>query len=307
MVSVSVSTPSIAFCFLLYSKIDNPDQWASFFKYVDPNKYTIYSHLKIIDETTQDYIKENAIKSIETQWGTYSLLKASLLLYKEALKNKNNTHIILLSGSCIPIYSFDYIYNELMSDSRSRIHCKYLKRHNIWAASQWMTLNRINALSITRLLNKNDDIAKKFIKYWSKETDVNGSGFLSNEIGPDEVGPINWFLYEYSLKELLNHKIYDQNLDPKIVKNAIFSDKFQENIKIACITYAYFRRNATSPVNFSEKSNFLKKQENVMCNNCLFSRKFSNDKNTFMCPNKSKSKNKNKLKINENYWGPMLL
>jgi len=297
---------SIAFCFLLYSKLDNPKQWDLFFKNVPQNKYTIYSHLKIINEETQDYISKNAIQSIETEWGTYSLLEASLLLYHEALKNKNNKHIILLSGACIPIYSFDHIYNELMSDNKSRIHGKYLREHNIWAASQWMTLSRDDALSITRLLDPDDKVAFDFKKYWIRQTDTNGRGFLSGSLGSDEVMPINWFIYIYSLKDNLKKGlIYSQKLEPKLIKNAINSNDFQKHIKIACTTFAYFKKNATSPINFSNKHNLGEKMD-IMCNNCIFSRKFSNDKNTFVCSPKRKKSSK-KIKINNNYWGPMYL
>jgi len=271
---------SIAFCFLLYSKIDNPEAWSKFFKDVDPSKYTIYSHLKLINNETQEFIKKNAIKSIPTKWGDFSLFKASLLLFKEALKNKNNKHMVLLSGSCVPIYSFNDIYNDIMSKDTSRIHARYLGSSlNVWANSQWISLYYKDAQSLVRILDKNDIVAKKFLKFWLKATKTDGNGILSDFLGADETFPINWFLY------LQTGSFFNNKTSIKLLKN----------IDISCTTYAYFKKGATSPENLSEsllnKTSKMSSNEIKACNNCLFARKFSNDKKTFSCKSKPNRKN----------------
>ena len=167
----------IAFCFLIRLSIQNEDIWKLYFKDVDKNKYNIYIHPKNIDkivpkiednsnkihyETIQikpklkhfsDYIIEN---NIETIYGDISLIHAQNLMLKEALKDDENQHFILLSESCIPLKSFDDVYNGLNEEKsyfnllKNQAGCfprcddvmNYTNRENIQKSSQWCILNR---------------------------------------------------------------------------------------------------------------------------------------------------------------------
>ncbi len=76
-------------------------------------------------------------------------------LLRNALEDKNNTKFIFVSDTCIPIRSFNYIYDFLKNETRSfillqreQVYPRYdfLKEvfeiENIWKHSDWIILNR---------------------------------------------------------------------------------------------------------------------------------------------------------------------
>ena len=84
----------------------------NFFKNIDKNKYNIYIHYK--ENKPLKYFEEYKLKeTIDTCWGCLSIVQAQNLLLKHALKDDKNQHFIWLSDSCIPLKSFDFIYNFL--------------------------------------------------------------------------------------------------------------------------------------------------------------------------------------------------
>ena len=107
----------IAFCFLTYDIIVRYDVWNLFFQNIDEEKYTVFIHPKNIT-LYKDFnlykFKYNIIKNrINTKSKDHiSIVQATLQLLKETHESgKNITHFIFLSQSCIPLYSFDKIYN----------------------------------------------------------------------------------------------------------------------------------------------------------------------------------------------------
>ena len=64
-------------------------------------------------------IEEHGVKHTKTQWGTISLVLAEGLLYKAALKNKDNKYFCLLSESDIPLWTFPEFYNYLNTKNKS--------------------------------------------------------------------------------------------------------------------------------------------------------------------------------------------
>ena len=132
-----ITIPKIAFLFLTYNNLKRPDIWNKFFdidsnsnsnsntistsKYA--NKFTIYNHAKEPEKVSDLLLKDKHIpEHIDTCWGCFGTVEANILMMKEALKNKNNTKFILVSDSCIPIVSFDKLYNEIMKDDKSRFN-----------------------------------------------------------------------------------------------------------------------------------------------------------------------------------------
>ena len=131
-----ITIPKIAFLFLTYNNIKRPDIWNKFFdidsnnntistsKYA--NKFTIYNHAKEPEKVSDLLLKDKHIpEHIDTCWGCFGTVEANILMMKEALKDKNNTKFILVSDSCIPIVSFDKLYNEIMKDNKSNINIFY--------------------------------------------------------------------------------------------------------------------------------------------------------------------------------------
>lgn len=73
----------IAFCFLIYDKINLEELWNIFFKNVDNNKYNIYIHYKT-DKPLQYFEKYKLKECIETKYADVSLIHAHNLLLKQA-------------------------------------------------------------------------------------------------------------------------------------------------------------------------------------------------------------------------------
>ena len=83
--------PQIAFLFLVYDKIERVDLWNEFFKYADPNKYSIYFHSKDANVNSLDLASFNQpiqIPTIENAYMTITLVKTMSLLVRAALKDK---------------------------------------------------------------------------------------------------------------------------------------------------------------------------------------------------------------------------
>ena len=104
----------IAFLFLIYDMINHEIIWYRYFQGIHKNRYNIYIHYKT--DTTLEFFNEYKIdnrKIINTKYADISIVKAQNILIKEALKDPKNTHFIFLSGSCIPLKSFNYLYDHL--------------------------------------------------------------------------------------------------------------------------------------------------------------------------------------------------
>lgn len=154
----------IAFLFLLYDGMNHEKLWHEFFKnhYNDSNIY-IYSQ----KESKLLFFKEHVLDiDLQTQYWDSSIVAVQNDLLSTALKNEENTHFIFLSGACIPVKSFDYIYQALdqkysyfniCPDSQvDRIPREYRdanKEITFKKASQWCILNNKHA----KYLVENDD------------------------------------------------------------------------------------------------------------------------------------------------------
>jgi hypothetical protein len=107
----------IAFLFLTLNDVNFPKIWDEYFEGHE-NQYTIYIHPKYPDQVT--WRKENVISNLkETAWGF--ITKAYYELMREAVRNKENYKFITLSETCVPIQSFDNLYEELTKDNESWI------------------------------------------------------------------------------------------------------------------------------------------------------------------------------------------
>ena len=123
----------IAFLFLTIRDINFPKIWDKYFINAD-NRYSIYIHPKYPSETK--WHTDKIINNLQdTAWGF--ITKAYLELFKEAIKDPDNFKFITISESCIPIQSFDNLYNILISDTRS-----------------WIKLMKINKYKYEVVLNK---------------------------------------------------------------------------------------------------------------------------------------------------------
>lgn len=185
----------IAFCFIIYDKINHENIWKEYFNKIDRNKYTIYIHYKQNKPLKyfENYKLNNCIK---TCWGCLSIVKAQNLILEEALKDKDNQHFIWLSGHCIPLKSFDYTYNYLNINKsyfnlspdnqvfpRAEKLKKYINKDLIKKSAMPSIINRKHA---SLFIENNNNIDK-----WFKDINI-----------PDEIVYIT-LLHHFDLKNEL--------------------------------------------------------------------------------------------------------
>jgi hypothetical protein len=172
----------IGFLFMIYDSIAHEETWNNFFKDVDPEKYVVLIHYKIQNSLT--YFEGAKLKHcIPTEYGDISLVKAQNLLLTEALKDPAVYKMVLLSDTCIPLKSFNYVYDTLTKDnngyfnecpkSQSFPRCepvmKYIPRDEIYKSGQWFIANRTHASEYTT----HDEYIKAFtVPYFDKDSSI---------------------------------------------------------------------------------------------------------------------------------------
>ena len=254
----------IAFCFLIIDKMEQEELWFDFFKYIDTNKYSIYIHCK--ENTTLKYFNKFILKNlIPTQYCRPSVINAHNLLFKQAAED-GNYKIISLCGSCVPLKTFDYIYNFLTQDNLCRFNVipkppgklpmngargiaslqKYYKVDHIQKAANWFVLN--------------NEIAKIIASEDPKVIDEKYGGCSC----PEE----HYFLTA----------IYEKNLQDQITTTPNLQDGGTTFTNWNEPNYKYGRGYAQQ--NYSGKwpkaYSFIQKEEidYLLTRNCLFGRKF---------------------------------
>jgi hypothetical protein len=150
----------IAFLFLIYDQIQHEEMWHLFFKDADPEKYTIRVHYKT--RASLKYFESYKLKNcIATNYVIdTTIAKAHNLLIEEALNDQDVYKTVNLSQSCIPLKSFDHVYDFLTRDESSHFNLMpmsdwslavtgpalaYLRRDEIHKAANWFILNRTHA------------------------------------------------------------------------------------------------------------------------------------------------------------------
>lgn len=124
---------------------------------------------------------DREIPSQKVEWGKIGMVDAERRLLAYALLDFNNDFFVLLSESCIPIRSFDYIYKRFMEATTSFVDCfhdpgphgvgRYLDRmmpeiqkYEFMKGAQWFAVNRKHALLIVAdslYYNKFKDFCKR--------------------------------------------------------------------------------------------------------------------------------------------------
>jgi hypothetical protein len=240
----------IAFCFLLYDTVNHRKLWEKFFNQdnYSIHSYNIYAHLKQETERTPDWIKENKIRSIKTGWCEESLVHAWIKLLKSALKDKTNKYFAILSGECIPLFTYNQVYKKITSTKKSRINpTKKVESYHetgLYYADQWVILNRKHARLLVNLTTT--ESGKKFLKELRERV---------QNYCPDELFPINWFIKHYGKPS---------------------SETFRKEFKIGPSTFTFWDETAGKPhpVKFSTPK--MKKFRQKICkSSAIFGRKFN--------------------------------
>jgi hypothetical protein len=246
----------IAFCFLIYDCIVNEELWNIFFKNVDSNKYNIYIHYKI-NQPLKYFEKYKLDNCIETKYADVSLIHAHNLLFKKAYDDGCDK-MISLSQSCIPLKSFDYVYNFLTKDDFGHFNvmpqtqcfprCDSLLNYYdisvIQKSSNWFILNRKICESVIsydkqRIDNEYKDILSAEEHYFITNIFYNN---LQDEIittpnsANDATTFSNWEDMDYKYPSVCSLKKYYYITDDEMLyllnSKCLFGRKFDRD----CIT-----------------------------------------------------------------------
>jgi len=149
-------TPKLAFCFLTYANLSQPALWDSIFR-EEREKLNVYIHNKYPFIDTEYNIDRFCIPNcVVTEYGTATIVDATLMLFKQAFQDWENDFFVLLSDKCIPMYSFSYIYDYIFQKNQNIINTHFADRERYWKITdksficfdkfikhdQWIVLNR---------------------------------------------------------------------------------------------------------------------------------------------------------------------
>ena len=204
----------IAFLFLIYDMINHESIWYRYFhnfEGIGKNRYNIYIHYKADTNVRLEFFDDYKIdksKIIDTKYADISIVKAQNILLKEALKDAKNSHFIFLSGSCIPLKSFEYLYHRLdmaysyfhVADPDDcfpdcEVALQYIPKRHIKKASQWSILNRKHAALLVGSGGDDSSGSPNTYLRWFEDT-----------YAPDELCYISYLSY-----------VYNQSLDDEII------------------------------------------------------------------------------------------
>jgi len=264
----------IAFCFLLYDTVLHRDIWEKFFRQ-DCGKqktHSIYSHIKTVTKNTPQWLKKSRVRSIKTGWCEENLVSAWVKMVREALKDPENSYVVLLSGECIPLFDYKKVYKKVTSSKKSRINIDYaIKSYDVtglYYADQWVLLNKKCAKMLVDMKDtkKGRDwlkVTRKKLCYYDDDDD---DEFCSCA---DEILPVNWFVHNFGKPD---------------------TKKFKSQIRDIPTTYTYWdlMNIKPHPEKFTLKK--VKKFELDICDSgALFARKFEKSAGSFISMNCDKS------------------
>ena len=250
----------IAFCFLINDVINHEELWYTFFKNISNTKYNIYIHYKV--DLPLSYFENYKIKNcIETKYDDYTIPLAYNVLFREAFKCEENNKFCILSGSCIPLKSFDYIYSLLTKDEKGyfnecpSIQCfpncnsllPFIDKEYISKSHNWFILNRklVGKLCVDKDIIITEHYKNvyapaeyfylTYIKLLKMENEIN----ITNNVACDASTFSNWEGMDYpypSFRGLKNYSfISEDELSYLVNSKSLFGRKFT----ISCLPYLY--------------------------------------------------------------------
>lgn len=122
--------------------------------------FNVYIHLDIKASISQDEKEKlkklpvNVYSKYNAKWGSYNIVRSTVLLMEEALKNKENTYFHLISGQDWPLESPQKIYEKFEKDQK--IYMDYWKAIDkeksneklIWWVKYYYNYDQINRRSL---------------------------------------------------------------------------------------------------------------------------------------------------------------
>ena len=158
--------PKLAFLFLTINTVFHEPVWIDFFTQHE-DQYSLYVHPKHPVPENSFFKPFELSETVPTSW--LNTMEAQIALLKEALKDPANEKFIFLSESTIPLQSFEFVYNSLMSHPCSQFYyCKNRRANRsfppypsskLYKNSQWIVLSRAHA----ELMVADDELIAHFI------------------------------------------------------------------------------------------------------------------------------------------------
>ena len=223
----------LAFCFLTYDGLSRPDIWKQFFNGQDyGSKYNVYAHNKIIgdgdggDGITSDHQIQDRT---DTYWSDVTIVIAIIYLLKAAyLGDVDNEHFIILSGNCIPIRNFQYIYDFLGGQTGVSFFNKMCSGMET-NFSKWK-IKQLNKFNGNKLNSNNFDKVETWCILSRKHVKVILSNFLSF------VKP--FLYYDYHIRSVKDRNNGDYVVTPEeiffvsLLKQKLNGYEFKRDVKI---------------------------------------------------------------------------
>ena len=265
-----------AFLFLTYDNINNLEY---IIKFVD--KDNLYIHPKFSSNINSN-LKKYVIKDlVKTEWGEYSIVKASINLLREAYKNPDNTHFVLLSSDSYPIYNkktFIKNFNKIAKNKLNNSCFNFLgKIENFYKTSQWWILSRNDVQVIL-------DTESKYFKLFQyrkiKSAAIDELYFLTvlmMEYKNYKYTNCNWMYtkwkkYVFSMHPAIINKITDIDLKEIKKNKALFIRKVTDNFDLIPIKYNKMLCIITIGTETNQKNvNIFMKENKYKCNFIIFS------------------------------------
>ncbi|KAM0985854.1 hypothetical protein ACFX13_013299 [Malus domestica] len=236
---IQSKNPKIAFMFLTPSALPFEKLWDKFL-HGHEGKFSIYVHAsKERAIHLSRYFFNREIRSDPVIWGKISMVDAERRLLANALQDPDNQHFVLLSESCVPLYTFDHIYDYLMNTNISYVDCfedpgphgngRYsehmlpeIEKKDFRKGAQWFSMKRRHAVIVMA-----DNL------YYSKFRDYCKPGFDGRNCIADEHylptffniidpgGIANWSVTHVDWSERKWHpKLYkSQDITHELLKN----------------------------------------------------------------------------------------
>jgi len=250
----------IAFCYLIYDIINQEELWNNFFKNINKDKYNIYIHYKTNKELKY-FNKYKLNNCINTNYTDQTIIHAYNILFKTAYELDNDNYkFIIISQSCIPLKSFDYIYDHLTKDNKGYfnecpvIQCypncnnllNYIDKQYISKSHNWFILNRELILYLAYIEHDIIDIlyndiyapAEYFYYTFIKKNNMENHICITNNLSIDATTFTYWKGMDYvfdditlnGLKNYSNINLIE--LEYLLNSKSLFGRKFEYNCKI---------------------------------------------------------------------------
>ena len=185
----------IAFLFLTNRVMPLHEAWSVFFAGADADRFTVYVNADPESPPQLGVFAGREIQnSVRTEWGTFSIVKATIALLRAAIRDDlSNERFVLVSDNAVPLAPFHATACALLAEPRSVINACDLTKHDrdarstvnhdhlirlppdfpswingsVWRkSSQWWVLNRRHAAMVSTgalSMRARDEFAKKCV------------------------------------------------------------------------------------------------------------------------------------------------